>query len=160
LQKLIYTVFYDKYFHVIQPLAELNRINPFFILSVAALETGCGKSMPHNNFFGIKASPSQKNKFLTKTKEYNSKDNKFITVADHFRSYKNFSESVLDFCRLIRSRYPQCVGVNDPSVCSLLQNNPKRKYATDPGYSFKLEALYYIFLSVHNENPSTDGMKG
>jgi len=35
LQKLIYTVFYNKYFPVIQPLAELNRINPFFILSVA-----------------------------------------------------------------------------------------------------------------------------
>jgi len=157
---LTYSLFYNKFFSLIEPIAEKTGINPFFILSVSALETGCGKSAPHNNYFGIKASPSQKNKFLTKTKEYNSKDNKFISVADHFRSYKNFSESVLDFCRLIRSRYPQCAGVNDPSVCSLLQNNPKRKYATDPGYSFKLEALYYIFLSVHNENPSTDGMKG
>jgi len=107
MRDLTYSLFYNKYFPLIEPIAEKTGINPFFILSVSALETGCGKSAPHNNYFGIKASPSQKNKFLTKTKEYNSKDNKFISVADHFRSYKNFSESVLDFCRLIRSGYPQ-----------------------------------------------------
>lgn len=151
MRDLAYSLFYNKFFPLIEPISKNTGINSFFILSVSALETGCGKHAPHNNFFGIKAGPSQKNKFLTKTKEYNSKDNKFIIIAEYFRSYKNFSESVLDFCRLIRYKYPQCVGVYDSSVCSLLQVNPSRKYATDPRYSAKLEALYFIFLTVHNE---------
>ena len=141
MQKLIYTVFYNKYFPVIQPLAELNKINPFFILSVAALETGFGKHLIQNNFFGIKASANHYNKFLSVTKEYSPSLMKLVAVSAYFRSYDGFLSSALDFCRLIRYKYPQCIGVNDHTVCSLLQSNAKRRYATDPDYSAKFESL-------------------
>ena len=97
MQKLIYTVFYNKYFPVIQPLAGLNKINPFFILSVAALETGFGKHRNKNNFFGIKASASHKNKFLIKTKEYNSSTKKYISVSAYFQIILAFFLSLSNF---------------------------------------------------------------
>ena len=146
---LVYSKYYTKFFPLIEPIAKKTNVNPIFILSVSALETGLGKKTPHNNFFGIKAGLSSKNKFLSPTKEYDSNKKRFKMVADHFRSYESFSDSCLDFCRLIRYKYPQCVGVGEPKICYLIQANPKRKYATDPDYSAKLESLYYIFLSIN-----------
>ena len=147
----IYKKFYNKIFATVSPLADAANISPFFILAVSALETGFGKYSSHNNFFGIKASPSHKSKFISRTKEYNASKNKFVTIADSFRAYENFTESCLDFCRLIRHKYPQCIGVYDPKVCYLLQSNPNRRYATDPDYSKKLESLYFIFLTISLE---------
>ncbi|MHC1737082.1 MAG: glucosaminidase domain-containing protein [Ignavibacteriaceae bacterium] len=42
---------------MVQVHAKKFKLNPIFILSVAALETGWGKKVKFNNFFGIKASP-------------------------------------------------------------------------------------------------------
>ncbi|MHC1736623.1 MAG: glucosaminidase domain-containing protein [Ignavibacteriaceae bacterium] len=147
----IYKTFYNKFFPLLAPVASDANVSPFFVLSVSALETGFGKYASHNNFFGIKAYPSHKSKFISRTKEYDTAKKKFVSVADSFRAYESFTESCLDFCRLIRHKYPQCIGVFDPKVCYLLQSNPNRRYATDPDYSKKLESLYFIFLSISLE---------
>ena len=52
----IYIRFFNKFFPLLAPLAGDANVSPFFVLSVAALETGFGKYVSHNNFFGVKAS--------------------------------------------------------------------------------------------------------
>lgn len=142
--------FNDLYFEIIKAVAAAYDINIYFILAVSALETSYGRHLRNNNFFGIKASPTAQRKFITRTKEYDNTKGKFVTVSAHFRAYPDFTASLKDFCRLIKNKYPQCIGVMDHTVCALLQSDPKRKYATDPLYVSKIESLYYIFYVLNN----------
>jgi len=149
LLSVVYKNFYASFLPLVQIHANKFKLNPIFILSVAALETGWGKKVKFNNFFGIKASSPSKPKFNSLTKEFDPASNKLKRVVQSFRAYANFSDSCLDFCRLIRTYYPQCIGVYDHSVCSLLQSGSKRKYATDPDYVVKLETIYYILFTLN-----------
>ncbi|MHC1737164.1 MAG: glucosaminidase domain-containing protein [Ignavibacteriaceae bacterium] len=144
-----YKNFYASFLPLVQIHAEKFKLNPLFILSVAALETGWGKKVKFNNFFGIKASASSKSKFHSFTKELDPQTNKLKKVVQSFRAYSDFNSSCLDFCRLIRVFYPQCIGVFDHTVCALLQSGSKRKYATDPNYVVKLETIYYILFTLN-----------
>jgi flagellar protein FlgJ len=144
----IYLSFFNLFFPRAAAVAGFSNIDPLFVLAVAALESAFGKKAPHFNFFGLKASPSTMNLFYAKTKEYDPQRKLMVSKIDSFRSYTGFEESCIDFCRLVKHKYPQCVGVFDSSVCKLLQANPKRKYATDPAYSEKLESLYFIFKGI------------
>jgi len=144
--------FNDLFIELIKPVAASYAINIYFILAVSALETSYGRSLRNNNYFGIKASHSDRRKFISRTKEFDQSKNKFITVNSCFRSYPDFNASLKDFCKLIKNKYPQCIGVTDHTVCALLQSNPKQKYSTDPIYASKIESLYYIFYVLNNRS--------
>lgn len=149
----IYSKFFNSFYAEADAIASPAGISTLFVLAVAALESGFGKYAPRNNFFGIKASASySKPKFTAKTKEFDPLTGEFIQTADSFRAYANFADSCRDFCTLIRHKYNQCLGISDASVCYKLQENPRRRYASDPAYSKKLESLFYIFLSVMEES--------
>ena len=119
-------------------------LSPLFILAVSALETGFGKYAPGNNFFGIKATRGWKgNRISAFTREFvPNNGGEYLRVRGSFRAYPGFEESCRDFCRLIRRRYPQCVGVMDESVCTLIQSNPDFRYSTSPEYVKRLTDVY------------------
>jgi len=148
----IYSGFFEKFYGTASRIGAEYFLSPLFILSVAALETGFGKHAPFNNFFGIKASQSSKKpRFSARTKEFMKEKSNAVMIRDYFRAYNSFDDSCRDFCLLITKRYPQCAGVYDSSVCGLLQSNPKRKYATDPEYTGKLEGIYFVLETIKGE---------
>jgi flagellum-specific peptidoglycan hydrolase FlgJ len=122
-------------------------ILPAFIMAVATLETGYGKSTlcnQANNLFSIKGSYDGQSITLPTTEYVNGKP---IKVNARFKKYPSFRESVKDFCELIkngvswnRTAYSRAViGVTDlEKACIQFGRTP---YMTDPAYSGKLLAV-------------------
>ena len=145
--------FIKAYILISRELSKIYKLCPVFILAVAALETGYGQRVKGNNFFGIKANSAWKGKKMAfATHEY-LKDNVRHQLVDVFRKYDSPNESFQDFCMLIRTLYPQCIGVYDKTVCELIVANPKRRYATSPHYSKVLTAVYQNIRTYLDEHP-------
>jgi len=113
-----------------------QRIDPNAILAQAALETGWGKSVPGNNFFGIKGAGQDlaTNEFM---------DGQMQRVTDSFRAYESPEQSFLDYADLISGgRYlPGLAGTaTDPA--SHGANMAALGYATDPEYGQKFRSVY------------------
>ncbi|MHC1738975.1 MAG: glycoside hydrolase family 73 protein [Ignavibacteriaceae bacterium] len=136
--------FLQCFYETAKSAGAISGLSPLFILAVSALETGFGKYAPGNNFFGIKANRGWKGKRIVAfTREFVPEEGgKYVRVKGSFRAYTSFEESCRDFCRLIRRRYPQCVGVMDESVCTLIQSNPEFRYSTSPEYGKRLTDVY------------------
>ena len=103
-------------------------------IAQAALESGWGKSVKGNAYFGIKGkSPSGATTTFTTTEFEKGKK---ITIQDSFRAYKDFAESADDYGRMLKSnsRYAGCFAhSNDPlKFADALQ---AAGYATDPNYA-------------------------
>jgi len=122
-------------------------ILPAFIMAVATLETGYGKSTlcnQANNLFSIKGTYDGKSVTMPTTEYVKGKP---IKVNAKFRKYPSFRESVKDFCELIKngvswnhSVYSRAViGVTDLERACI--NFGRTPYMTDPAYSGKLLAV-------------------
>ena len=118
-------------------------------LAQAALETGWGKSVKDNAYFGIKGkSPSGASTTFTTTEYTDSKTK--ITIQDTFRAYKDLDEAADDYGRFLKTnpRYSKCFSYSNDSLrfADALQ---AAGYATDPQYSPKLKNIiqsYELYL--------------
>lgn len=127
-------------------------INPDYILSQAALESGWGTSTgasQYNNFFGVKSSPGSPNEWWDgttiplRTQEQNSTGTPY-TIIDNFRVYDSATSGFGDHARLITQRYgdaDSATSIGD--YVTALQNKPGGgSYATDVAYGTKLAGVY------------------
>lgn len=129
--------------------AERLGTSPSAILAIAALETGWGRSLPKNsqgestnNYFGIKASPNEKNFSENSTKEYI--DGELKTVRARFKSYDTAADSVSGFADFIieNPRYAKAIEhAGDPE--RFLTELQKAGYATDPKYAEKAISILH-----------------
>jgi flagellum-specific peptidoglycan hydrolase FlgJ len=130
-----------------QEQGRIYGILPAFIMAVAMLETGYGKSTlcnQANNLFSIKGEYEGKSISLPTIEYINGKR---VTVQAKFRKYPSFRESCRDFCELIKngtswnhSVYSRAViGIND--LEKVIYNFGRTPYMTDPNYSGKLLAV-------------------
>jgi hypothetical protein len=130
-----------------QEQGRIYGILPAFIMAVAMLETGYGKSTlcnEANNLFSIKGEYNGKSITLPTTEYVRGKP---IKVNAKFRKYPSFRESCRDFCELIKNGvswnhtvYSRAViGVTDLEKACI--NFGKTPYMTDPAYSGKLLAV-------------------
>lgn len=130
-----------------QEQGRIYGILPAFIMAVAMLETGFGKSAlcnTANNLFSIKGEYNGQSVTMPTTEYVN---NKPVKINAKFRKYPSFKESCRDFCELIKngtswnhSVYSKAViGVADlEKACISFGRTP---YMTDPSYSGKLLAV-------------------
>ncbi|MBI2608682.1 MAG: glucosaminidase domain-containing protein [Deltaproteobacteria bacterium] len=104
-------------------------------LAQAAEETGWGRSVKNNNYFGIKG----KGKPFT---THEVMKGKRIKVKPNFRLYKSVEESVLDHGKLLSSnpRYQKLFKHKDDPFrfCDELK---KAGYASEPGYANHLKGI-------------------
>lgn len=120
------------------------NILPSFILGVAFLETGGGKSklcLQANNLFSIKGSYKGKS-IVMNTVEYDK--GQPYKVNAKFRKYPTYKESFEDFCDLIqkgvswnRNLYAGAV-IGKTNITDLVTSFAKTPYMTDPHYASKL----------------------
>lgn len=134
------------------PLAEKSAkelgVDPRFILSQAALETGWGQHMIKDpsgsnsyNLFGIKANSDWSGKTaVVSTLEY--REGMPVKERANFRAYESYADSFDDYVAFIKdqSRYRGAIeSANDPvEYVKELQN---AGYATDPEYANKILAI-------------------
>ena len=100
-------------------------------IAVSAFETGWGRYVKGNNYFGIKG----RGRVL---KPMNLSKVKKVQVVDSFRKYSSLEESFLDFGRFLNQnpRYALALQEKDPErFAKALQ---AAGYATDPDYADKL----------------------
>jgi flagellum-specific peptidoglycan hydrolase FlgJ len=118
--------------------AKLN-IDPKIIIAQSALETGWGKSVKGNSYFGIKAHGSDK------TVEFDTHEENATGLMrkqkDSFRAYDNLDESVAGYADFISNnpRYkPMLEAETTEEQISALGESG---YATDSKYGEKIKAI-------------------
>ncbi|MEX2975915.1 glycoside hydrolase family 73 protein [Serratia fonticola] len=109
-------------------------------LAQSAQETGWGKSVKNNAYFGIKGvSPTGKSGVFNTTEVI---DGKVISISDKFRAYNDFAESADDYGRFLNKnpRYAEALKhKDDPFMFS--KEVAKAGYATDPKYADKIASI-------------------
>jgi peptidoglycan hydrolase FlgJ len=126
--------------------AELN-VSTDVLLAQAALETGWGKHLIHDNqgnnsfnIFNIKATGWDGKSVSVNTLE--NKQGVTQQERSNFRQYDNYTQSFADYVSLIKNnpRYKEALAVGGDSAgyADALQ---KAGYATDPDYADKIKRL-------------------
>ena len=110
------------------------------LLAQAALETGWGKHVSHNDLFGIKGQGSAGSSEQSTSEYVNGKK---VTVKAKFRAYDSYSQSFNDYVNFIKSnpRYQEALqkAHNPEEYVKALQD---AGYATDPKYAEKILSIY------------------
>ncbi len=141
--------FITRLFPTAKVIAQDLGVDPKILLAQAALETGWGKYIMHDelgkasyNLFGIKdGSRWQGQSVNSNTLEV--EQGVVVKRQDTFRMYENFEQSFQDYVDFVKSspRYEQAIkSVQDAKqyVRSLQQSG----YATDPDYAEKIIKIY------------------
>lgn len=136
----------NSFINLLLPYALKQKVVlPSVLIAQSALETGFGKHIFHNNYFGIKSN-SKNSSHIAKTYEYiNSK--KVQTIC-RFKAYSSLENSINDYTNLmLNPRYLRVHLAKDYiEACNALI---LCGYATDPNYSKKLNSIiekYKLFL--------------
>lgn len=116
------------------------RIPVSILIAQAALESGWGRQVKGNAYFGIKSHNTAGATTAFKTTEF--VNGKKRSLSDSFRAYANFKESAEDYGKFLTTnpRYRSAFAyANDPpKFADQLQ---LAQYATDPRYAEKLKAI-------------------
>jgi len=120
------------------------------IFGQAALETGHGKHVVGNNFFGIKSGENWSGEsFSAQTKEQNGQN--FVSEIAAFRGYQNPFESAIGYAQFItkNARYADAVRDyrknHDPQ--QFLVGIKSAGYATDADYVENVSGVYAHYFS-------------
>jgi flagellar protein FlgJ len=134
------------FIETVRPYAERAAkklgISPDAIIAQAALETGWGKSLPHNgnNCFGIKADGRWQGESVTrKTMEVEGGVVQQKNAA--FRRYDNVAASFDDYVDFIQSSPRYQAALNSKNPVQFAQALKDAGYATDPHYVEKIERV-------------------
>lgn len=117
------------------------------IIAQAALESGWGRHVKDNAYFGIKAHNTGGATTSFKTTEFIK--GKKISTSDTFRAYKDFNEAAQDYGQFLTSnpRYKRAFAYkNYPE--KFAEQLQFAGYATDPLYAKKLKTIistYYLY---------------
>ena len=123
--------------HAKKVAAELG-IDPRVIIAQAIQETGWGRKVKGNNYFGIKAHGSDDGKNVSfGTHEYDAAGKK-INIKDTFKGYDDIGDSVRGYGEFLKKnpRYKDFLAGGD--LNTQLSNMGNSGYATDPNYGKNL----------------------
>lgn len=107
------------------------------LLAQAARESGWGKHVKGNAYFGIKGKSPEGNSIDFSTSEVVGSQK--ISIKDTFRAYRDFAEAADDYGRFLNEnpRYKKCFDYsNDPYL--FVKTLAVAGYATDPDYAKKI----------------------
>ena len=141
--------FVKKLLPMARKVAETIGVDPKLLVAQAALETGWGKFIMHNqqgessnNLFGIKSGA----KWTGKSVNVNTLEVEkgvFVKVKDDFRMYDNFEKSFSDYIDFLQKnpRYQSALDVVKDAK-QFVQSLQQAGYATDPDYAKKILRIF------------------
>ena len=106
----------------------------------AAQESGWGRSLIGNAYFGVKGkAPDGETVRFSTTEHINGKD---VKMPDNFREYKNFAEAADDYGRTLASTpHFKAAFLHTSDSTRFVQELKKANYATDPDYVKKVTSI-------------------
>jgi peptidoglycan hydrolase FlgJ len=130
-----------------QAAAQQLGVDPRNLIAQAALETGWGRSLPHdglgnssNNLFGIKAGSWEGPSVSAATTEVSGGE-AGRTIAP-FRAYADAAQSFQDYVSILRDNPRYAAALNTGSDARAFATGLQRGgYATDPDYARKVTAV-------------------
>lgn len=130
------TAFLKKHSETARSVAKKWGIPASVLLAQAAHESGWGRHVKDNAFFGIKGKSPTGNSVTFKTSEY--VEGKKTSLNDSFIAYKNFEEAADDYGRFLTSnaRYKRCFSTTNAE--QFVRELASAGYATDPRYAEKI----------------------
>lgn len=122
------------------------KIPASVLIAQAALESGWGRHVKDNAYFGIKAHKTKGGTTSFTTTEFIN--GKKVTMSDSFRVYKNFDEAAEDYGKFLTSnpRYKSAFAYSKQPLI-FVDKLQAAGYATDPRYATKLRSIittYYL----------------
>ncbi len=109
--------------------------------SQAALETGYGKSVKGNNYFGIKAGRS----WDGPTQDFRTWENvggRRVNITDRFRKYDSPEDSLLDWVETMERRWPEAMRADTfEDAVEGTRYGRSGGYASDDDYGTKLASI-------------------
>lgn len=151
--------FIDLISHDAQEVATTNDLFASVLIAQAILESDWGHSdlaHYHNNLFGIKGSYQGQSVALP-TGEHLSGQN--VQISANFRKYPRVRESLLDYANVMNQEIYEGVhkraAKNYQEATKALNN----VYATDPGYSQKLNRLIESYNLTQYDNSASPQQK-
>jgi hypothetical protein len=126
-------------------------IDPRLIIAQAIQETGWGKHVKGNNYFGIKSHGKEGGQTIT---THEVIDGKKVKIKDNFRAYKDIGESVEDYGKFLvaNPRYKPVLEAEDLS--SQINAIGNSGYATDPNYGASLSNIVKGKTFTSNYSPA------
>lgn len=129
--------------------AGLNDTQARLAAAQASLETGYGRSVAGQNYFGIKAGSSW-NGPIVNVGTWEEENGVARRQRDDFRAYSSPIESFLDYAGLLANRFPDAFYAEDfDQAAAGLKAGQRGGYATDSKYSQKLDFIN----STYDPNP-------
>jgi len=115
-----------------------NHIQASICAAQSAIETGWGKTVKGNAYFGVKANSSWKGKTQRFT-THEVINGKRVKKVLSFRAYTTLQESVVDYMTMMKSRFPDSWNASSiQEAANELGNGKFGAYATDPQYEAKV----------------------
>jgi len=110
------------------------------ILAQAALESGWGKSVKGNNYFGVKSHGLAGGLDVATTEVINGKT---VKVTDKFRQYSTPEDSIRGYGSFLKAnpRYKYFLAAGADNEDAQLTALQQSGYATDPKYAQKLKSI-------------------
>ena len=134
------TAFINKTLTDAKSIKEKYKVPVSILIAQAALESGWGRSVKDNAYFGIKAHKTSGSTTSFTTTEF--VNGKKVTTTDAFRAYANFGEAAEDYGKFLttNARHKAAFAyANDPA--RFAEELQKAGYATDPKYADKLKTI-------------------
>jgi flagellum-specific peptidoglycan hydrolase FlgJ len=120
----------------------------------SALESGWGRSVVGNAYFGVKGTSASGSSVTFPTKE--SVGGKMINTQGTFRAFANYAEAADDYGRTLAtlSRYkPAFAYKNDPIMFARMI--ARAHYATDPNYEQELVSTIKAYKLTFYDQPTS-----
>ena len=115
-----------------------NHIQASICAAQCAIETGWGKTVKGNAYFGVKAGSSWKGKTQRFTTHEVIKGKK-VKQVHTFRAYNTLQESIVDYMTMMKSKFPSSWNASSiQEAANELGNGKFGSYATDPNYEGKV----------------------
>lgn len=111
-----------------------NHIQASLCATQSSMETGWGKHIKGNSYFGIKAGSSWEGETISFT-THEFINGKNVKIVDEFRKYDNKSDSIRDYAATMEAKWPDAwAAATYEDAARGLLTGVYGAYATDPSY--------------------------
>lgn len=121
------------------------------LIAQAAHESGWGRHVKGNAYFGIKGKSPDGGSTSFATHEVVS--GKVVSITDSFRAYKDFADAADDYGRYLKQNklYKNCFFFTN-DVSRFVDEIAKAGYATDPNYATKVKNIINKYRLTEYDN--------
>src|SRR5215471_10086459 len=135
------------------------------IVAVSANETGWGKAVAGNNYFGIKGSNPDTGANTGQVGTWEVQNGQRVNIQDTFRAYNGYQDSANDFARFLQTnaRYAPAMrylNLHPSDWRGFLRMVHDAGYATDPNWSDQVIRIGNGLDGVQEADPTRPSMLG